>query len=153
MNKYTYLIPVAAIAVSGALLYGSVQAKAATASNWRESLVQTLASKLGVDQSKVQTAFSDIRMERRAEAKSRFEERLSELVTLGKITESQKTAILNKKAELQKEWDADEVKREEHRAELTKWADANGIDLSVAGFGMGMGKGDGMGMGRGRGNW
>lgn len=145
MNKYTYIIPAAAILVSGSLLYGTMQAKASTTSNWRESLIQTLANKLGVDQNKVQTAFADIRKERLAEAQTRYEERLSELVTLGKITESQKKAILAKKAELQKEWEANEVKRDEHRAELAKWAESNGIDLSIVGFGMGMG--------RGRGGW
>lgn len=154
MNYKTLIIPVAALAVSGALLYGSMtKVKATTTNNWKQNLVETLASKLGVSTDKVSSAMTDLREERRSEMQSRFEERLNELVTLGKITSEQKDKILAKKAELQKEWEAKETERQAHREAMQKWASDNGIDLSQIDMMGGMGRGRGMG-GRGmHGEW
>lgn len=157
MNKKTFIIPAVALAVSGAMLYSSLNASRARAfdtTDWKTSFVQTLADKLGVSSDKVETAVGDIRSENRVEAQSRYEERLGELVQLGKITESQKQLILDKKAELQKEWDAQQSQRQQHQEELRSWASDNGIDLSVIGPIGGMGHmGEGRGMGMGRGGW
>ena len=147
-----YIVPALAIALSAGVIY-TTSVKAATPTDWRTSFVNSLAEKLGVSNDKVDSAVTDLRSERRVEMQNRYQERLDELVTLGKITSTQKEAILAKKAELQKEWESEEIKREEHRAELTSWATENGIDLSVIGpMGLGGGMGEGRGMGM-RGDW
>ena len=157
MNKKNFIVPALALAISGGLLYSSMtRVKAVDTTDWRTSFVETLASKLGVSTDKVETAVDGLREDRRTTMQTRYEERLGELVELGKITESQKSAVLAKRAELQKEWDAQNTVRQQHQEELRTWASNNGIDLSVIGpMGMGGGRGEGMGggMGMGRGGW
>lgn len=144
------ILPALALTLSGSLYAASARpASAFDLDEWKTNFVQSLSTKLGISQDKVEVSLEEIRTEQRAQKQSRFEDRLSELVQLGKITEAQKTALMNKHAELQKEWEAQRAKREEHRQELENWATEQGIDLSVLGGfgGPGMG-GRGMGIAR-----
>lgn len=121
-----------------------------------ETLVQRIAQKFGLQQSSVQAVFDDVRKERQAEMQKRLEDRLTQAVKDGKLTDAQKNLILAKHKEMQanreKNRDAwmkmsPEERRNERqktRAELEAWAKANNIPLEwVMPYGRG-----GMGMGR-----
>lgn len=109
-------------------------------SNPMSSLVAKLATKFGVSEEEVQQVFDEEHKEREAQMEVKNEERLSRLVTDGKITEDQKTLILAKQKELKERGKSDfesiksmtaEQRRsfmEEKRAELESWADENNID-------------------------
>ena len=138
MNKKTLLIPAVAITLVGATLFISTQVSAQSGYGYGQTLVQKLAQKLGLGESNVQSALDDIRKENQAERQKIYEERLSQLVTEGKITEAQKQAILKKHAQLQ-------TQRENNRAEMETWAKQNGLEWPIM-FGL---KGGGYhGMGR-----
>lgn len=148
------------IALVGASAFGAQTAFAQGVDSQSE-LVARIAEKFGLNQSEVQTVVdqyrTEERTERQAEMKTKMEERLSQLVTDGKITNAQKQLILNKQAEMQtnrqqeftnfKDLSQSERKAamEKHKAELDAWAKENGIDLQYV---MPFGKG-GQGMMRG----
>lgn len=96
---------------------------------------QVLAEKLGVDQEEVSGAFQEMREERRQKMREMAEERLNQAVEDGVLTEDQKQALLDKKAEMQNQ-------REQHKAEMQSWFEENGIDHNqlreyLGGFGRG----------------
>lgn len=113
-----------------------------------QNMMQRLSEKLGLNQDKVKTAFSEIRTERQAEAKTQFEANLAQAVTDGKITEDQKNYIMEKHTAISAK--QDEVKQLQD--ELHTWATENNINLPIMGGMMGKGRGMGRDMG-GRGNW
>ena len=138
------LIPVfifAAISVAGIFKVSLIKA---TNDNPKSGLVQYLSEKLGIDQSKVQTVFDDYRSQeqstRQKENIEKYTSYLDGLVSEGKITELQKTAILAKHSELQETHEATDLSdksREEHKAlmekektDLETWAKEQGIDVS-----------------------
>lgn len=125
-----------------------------------KSFLQYLIEKFNLNKTDVENAAKDFRNERQEERLKTVEEKLTQAVTDGKITEEQKTKILEKIKSWQDEKDTwfgltrEErmTKRSEHRAEMKKWAEENGIDLhSIIGFGDGMHEGRGMRDGNGRG--
>lgn len=97
--------------------------------------IQKLIEKFNLNQEEVYNFLEEDREERRQEMQAHFEERLNQLVTDGKITETQKQAILSKKEELEQERAQNQEergeKREEHMEEMKKWAEENGIDLDI----------------------
>ncbi|MBI5044426.1 MAG: hypothetical protein HZC02_00690 [Candidatus Levybacteria bacterium] len=105
------------------------------------SLVQKLADRFGLNKSDVKAVFDEHKKEMVDKMQDKNEERLSQLVTEGKITVEQKTLILNKMKELQdrreaskdsfKDLSADErkAKMQEQKTALENWAKENGIDL------------------------
>lgn len=143
MNKQQ-IIPAVVLTVIGASIMATAS-YAQTSESGRDTMVQKLAAKLGIEETHVQTAFEQIRTERQQEMQAQFEERLNKAVSEGKITGAQKALILQKHEEMksQRETDRDQVKgktREERKAfmesrreEMKSWADANGIDLSLIG--------------------
>lgn len=156
MNK-KIIFPVAALSILGIGLLGINTASADDVSNPQTTLVQKIASKFGLNQNEVQKVFDEARNEHQTEMQKKHEERLNTLVSEGKITETQKTLILNKHKEMKaKRGDNDawikltpEERRSQmgtKRTELEKWAKANGIDTQYLFEGNGM-KGHGGGFG------
>ena len=155
MNK-KYYISAAVVAAFALAVMSSGNVFAQTPEVAKSTMVQKLAEKLGIDQSKVQTAFDSIHSERQAEMKKSMETKLTEAVATGKITEVQKQLILKKHAEMEasrvkKNASMQNKTREERKQEMEKrkteldaFAADNGIDLQY--FFMGDHKG-GRGMG------
>lgn len=142
MNKKLLLV-LGAITIIGVGVLGSSQAFAqeSIAQNPVNSLVQKIADKFGLNRDDVQAVFTEHKSEMKANMSARQEDRLSKLVSEGKITEAQKTLIINKQKELTekraanrdslKDLSREEIrsKMEAERAELEKWATDNGIDI------------------------
>ena len=121
----------------------------------QSTLLDKIIAKFNLNKDEVNQVVTDYRGERRQQMQSQYEERLNQAVADGKITEAQKQLILDKRAELQKEWDANQSQRDQHRQQLQDWAKQNGIDISYLMMGQGRGrggmmKGEGMGMVRGK---
>lgn len=124
------------------------------------TMISTLAQKLGVSEDKVKGVFTEMHTQRAKEMQAKVEERLTQAVKEGKITQEQKTLILNKHKELQSQHVEEKeswgnMTQEERRAsmqkkheELASWAEQNGIDPTyLVGFGKGMKRGHrGMGL-------
>ncbi len=135
------ILPLAAVAFIGAAAFSATVASAADDTGTQTSLVQKLADTFHVDKSKVQAVFDEHHTEKRAEMEKRYEERLTQAVTDGKITVEQKTKLLAKheelvaKMEAQKDTFQDKTHEERraameaHRTELETWAKDNDIDI------------------------
>jgi outer membrane murein-binding lipoprotein Lpp len=141
MRNHKMIVPAILLGslVLGAVVYGSkVFAEDTDATDHRAEQVQALAQKLGVDQSKVQTAMDEIRAERQKARQEEISTKLDQAVKDGVITVEQKQKIVDKFAEVKE-------KRGEKRSELQQWFKDNGIDSgkihSYIGFGDGSGKG------------
>lgn len=132
----------------------SVQASAATSNNPDDSLANKIATKFNLKKEDVQTVISDFHKEEhsqhQADRQKHTEERLTQAVKDGKITEEQKTKILEYLKTQQSFFEGlkDKTDEERHKAmethkeEVKKWASDNGIDLKyVMGGGPGMGRG------------
>ncbi len=138
--KSKFVLPVALIIVAGTAFIGSNVFAQASQSN--HPFATELAAKLGIDESKVETAFDEIRTERQKEMETAFEKRVNEALSSGKITAAQKDLILKKHEELQAQRDQERASMrdatpEERRTIMEKrhddmkaWADENGIDYS-----------------------
>jgi len=139
--KKTIIIPAFVLLIAGAAILGSAT-NAQAAQKDRQSMAQQLASKLGINESKVQTAFDTIHEDRQKKMESAFEKRVQDSATSGKITEAQQKLILAKHEEIQSERESErdsvrsmtpEDRRAHMQSERTafeSWADANGIDMS-----------------------
>lgn len=155
MNK-KIILPAAVLLIAGAVFSGTA-AYAQGNQNGQGNMVQELAQKLGIDESKVQTAFDEIRTEHKNEMQAQFTERLNQAVTDGKLTEDQKNQIIEKHEELQTQRETDREKvenmtkkerkayMESRREAMQKWAAAQGIDMqNLLGPAGGRGPGSGM---------
>lgn len=150
-QKVLIAVPVALLAL-GAI---STQVFAQT-NTGRQNLVQQLSLKLGISEDKVQAAFNEIQSDRQAEMQKAYEDKLTQLVTDGKVTQDQKQKILAKHKEIvdsknNSDWQnltpsERRLKMDQQRLDLEKWASDNGIDLSYV---MGLGMGRGWGVDRG----
>jgi hypothetical protein len=142
MKKKMLLPAIAAVVLSlGALGVGQIYAQDTT--DHHANLIQQLAQKLGVSEDKVKTAFDEIHSDKHAQMQSQMEQRLSQAVTDGKITEAQKQAILVKFAEMKNNMPvkidgfknmSQEQRRqamESKHTELESWAQQNGISLET----------------------
>lgn len=119
-----------------------------TNENHMANLVDKIATKFGLEKDDVQAVvdedrneyeakMKESREERQAEMEALFEESLNKEVADGKITQEQKTLILEKRKELHTNRQ-DAVKsthqerinaRESEHNELVGWATSNGIDV------------------------
>ncbi len=144
----------ATIGIAG--ISGLGVASAATtqpASGGASSLITKLAEKFNLKKEDVQAVFD----EDRAAHQQKLEERLSQAVESGKITEAQKAKIIAKLAELKAKHEANrdamkdkaaEERRaamQQEREDLQQWAKDNGIALNYLRFGMGHHHGPGGG--------
>ncbi len=121
-----------------------------------DTVVQRIAQKFGLQKSSVQSVFDDIRKERQAEMQKQLEERLTQAVKDGKLTDAQKNLILAKHKDMQANREKNREawmkmtpeerrnERQKTRAEFEAWAKTNNIPPEwVMPYGRG-----GMGMGR-----
>ncbi len=142
MNK-KLLVMLGTVTILGMSVLGSGQvfAQESTTQNPVNSLVQKIADKFGLNKVDVQAVFTEHKSEMNTKHSALQKDRLSELVSERKITEAQKTLIINKQKELAekratnkgslKDLGREEIrsKMEAEHAELEKWAKDNGIDL------------------------
>ncbi len=129
-----------AAVVGGGAFAINASAESSSSSDRVDSLASKIAEKFNVNKDEVKQIIDADReehmAERRAERQTRLEERLSTAVTNGKITEEQKTKILEYVKSQQTFFDSlkdmteDERKAamQKHRDEVKKWASDNGID-------------------------
>ncbi len=137
------------------LLIGSGVVAAKTSSSY-PLIVQRLAERFNLQPEEVNKVFTQVQQERWKQRQTLFEERLETAVKDGKITRTQKEALLKKRAEIQKKMD--EIrnssltpqekweKLSKLRLEMQNWAKDNQIDLSLC---LGPGFGPGIGWGKG----
>ena len=129
------IVPVVAMAVVGAGIYG-VSRAAADSKDGKSSIVQEIADAFHLDKSKVQAVFNKHKAEMHADRESHYEERLTRAVTDGKLTDSQKTLILAEHKKLVAELEAlrdsqpsdPKAEFEKIRQEGLDWAKVNNID-------------------------
>lgn len=119
----------------------AVQASAATPSSDDDSLAGKIATKFNLKKEDVQSVVKDYRTEKRtehhAEHQKRLEDRLTQAVKDGKLTEAQKTKVIEYMKSQQSFMESLKDKTEEerhkametHKEEVKKWASDNGIDL------------------------
>ena len=140
MNR-KIILPFVALAV---LAFGTLTmhsfASAQEITDPQSALVEKIATKFGLNKDEVQKVFDEERTEMHAQMQLKQEERLSQLVKDGKITEAQKTLIINKQKEMQTQRKANKdsfkdltpeerkTQMESKKAELDAWAKENGID-------------------------
>ena len=151
-------ILVTAVTVAGVGLFTVSQVSAQTPTlTPQESLIAKIATKFQLNQDDVKKVFDDHHAEVRSQMHARYEEYLSGLVAEGKITNEQKSLLLNKRKELESQFLQDksslkELTREERRqkmeakrTELDTWAKQHSIDPQYLMGPIGLkGKGHGM---------
>jgi hypothetical protein len=157
--KKSLLLPALALTMAGTVLFAT-QTFAET-TDPQQTLIEQIASKFNLNKDDVKAVFDQNRANKQAQMQQRFEAKLTQLVTDGKLTEDQKTKILEKVKELESNRAAEveklksmtpaerKVAMKTYRDELTQWASDNGIDLKslgLFGFGMGMMGSHDMGM-------
>lgn len=126
------------IIVTGLL---SVSYASAHESGEYPTIVKKLADKFNLNEDEVKAVFDEDRQEHFADMQANWAERLDDLVSEGKITNSQKDAIIKKHEEMHnkmvelKDLSPEErkVKMTEIREELKTWAESEGIDMSFIG--------------------
>jgi len=94
--------------------------------------IQAVIEKFNLNKDEVVKVLEEDRASRQEEMKAKFEEKLTTLVTEGKITQTQKDAIITKHNELQSKRDSSN--REEMRTqhdEFRNWLTEQGIDDSL----------------------
>jgi len=146
--KNKSIIAVITLVVVGIVFFGASAVEAQNDTAPFGDLAQKIATKFGVDQTEVVAVFEEHRQERQSQMQARFEERLNQYVTEGKLTQDQKALILAKHQELRSErlanqgnWQnlTPEERQSQMQAqheEMETWANANGIDTSIF-FGLG----------------
>ena len=123
-NSKLFMFIAATVILMGiAGFYGLKTARADEASQY-PPVMQKLVERFNLNEDEVKAVFDDFRVERQAEMKARFEERLNQAVSDGQISEEQKQLIIAKHEELRAE-------RNAKRDELKTWAEENGIDLQL----------------------
>jgi len=149
-------VTVMGLAGSGAALVHADSTSSTT--NGQTSLVDKIASTFGLDKSKVQAVFDQNRQEHEAAQTTKVTAELDKLVSSGKITSAQEKLILDKRAELQKERDANrdsmqsktpaerKAAMQAERTSLEQWAKDNNISTSYLRYVFGGPHGMGMGM-------
>ncbi|MBL8160053.1 hypothetical protein JNJ66_06380 [Candidatus Saccharibacteria bacterium] len=141
--------------IAGLAAVGTASAMTTTGTSG-DNLITKIAEKFNLNQDEVKAVFDEAHEEREAAQKQQVEEALTQAVTDGKLTEDQKQKLLDKRAELQAERQAErteieglsdedrqtamEGKREEmdtKRQELQQWLSDNGIDETYGRYLMG----------------
>jgi polyhydroxyalkanoate synthesis regulator phasin len=161
VTKKQILSTIASVVVIGSVVAVPVPAYAAGngwfgGGNFFSKFVDFFAQKFGLDKTQVTNAMTDFRTQ---QTKDREKKRLDPLVTQGKITADQETAIITELDALRAKYpfnpqdgktpDQRNTDRQNMQNEWKAWAQANNIDPTIAGpVGMRM-----MGGMRGGKNW
>ncbi|MBP6889606.1 MAG: hypothetical protein KBC83_04140 [Candidatus Moranbacteria bacterium] len=157
MNKKKFtLATLAVIVTSGVVILGVGRASADT--NTQSTLVQMIAQKFGLNQSDVQSVFSQHHQERQGQMTEQLKTKLDQEVAAGKMTVEQETLLLNKYKELSDKRASQmenfknltpaekQAAREKEKQDLVDWAKQNNVDIQYLHGGsrqMGMGHGFG----------
>lgn len=147
------LVPVFAVVVAGSTLFGvSTIVHAQTGTNMFSGLAQALATKFNLKETDVQSALTAYMQQQKGNwqqnMQQRQKQRLDTLVSQGKITSGQETAILNELTTLQKQYSPSsfqgmtQTQRQQamqnEKNAITTWANSQGINPTyVMPFGMG----------------
>jgi len=151
--KKAIIISALALTLLGLVSYGTAKAYAQGGPNNHSTIIEKLVDRFGLNKEEVETVFEEVRQERQQQGQARFEERLSQAVEEGKITEEQKQAVIDKKAEMQadcqqlKDLSPEERKEtmENHHQEMKTWVEEQGIDLTTLPLFLGRGPRGGLG--------
>jgi hypothetical protein len=140
------LVPAIALAIGSSIALGGTYARAQSEStNYYPPIVQKVADKFGLNVNDVQKVFDQERAEHKSIMVNRLEGRLAQLVSEGKLTETQKNALLQKHKQLLEQKKAGleslrnmtpeerKAKHEKMNAEWQAWTKENGIDPSILG--------------------
>lgn len=133
--KNTTKVSAITVAASVMLLAGAVPALAADSNAHKPSLIDRIASAFHLNHDDVQKQVQDFRAEKKQDRKAKFEDRLNQAVKEGKITEAQKTVILQKADDMKSFMESLKGKSPQERRnalkakhdELVQWAKDNGI--------------------------
>ncbi len=156
LSKKKIVSSLAVVMMLGSLLSATIPAYAATNSTQSgglfSGLIQFIAQKFGLDQNQVKSAvqgYHDTQKQNmQANMQTREKKRLDDLVSQGKITSAQETAIIAELAALQSKYNpanfkdltADQKKQkfQDEQNEIKAWAQAQGIDVKyvLPGYGV-----------------
>ena len=139
MKKLTLPVVVALVIGAGLLTTGTTFAQSVNGS--KTNLISELAQKLGVDQSKVQQAFDDIKKEHQTNIQNKMQSNLDALVKSGKITSAQEQAILAELATQKTKYDPSTLQGKtaaerkqffsNEQTELKNWLSSQGLDYAT----------------------
>lgn len=141
MNR-RIIVPVLALMAAGTIAVGAATVSAQTVDDsGYPSIVTKIAEKFNLNQAEVKAVFDEEREVHHADMQQKMEDRLTEAVKAGELTEAQKQAILTKQEEMQTEREANfeamknmtkeerQAAMEAKRTELQTWAESQGIDI------------------------
>lgn len=154
MKKITKIITASAVTVGAVTTMGLGMVHAASTTTGT-SLIDRLVQRFNLKKSDVQQVFDQYKTDQQANRQQKLEDRLTQAVKDGKLTEDQKTKILAKLKEVEANRQANRTAMEgktaaerqaaiaQERADLEKWASDNNIPLEYLrpGFGGGMHRG------------
>lgn len=149
--KRKMIIPtIALVAILGAVAVGTVTVSAQTP--MYGNLVSQIAQRFNLKESDVQDVVNQIRSTQMAQAKTNWENKLTQAVTDGKITDAQKQLIIAKSDEVKTQMAAlkglsvadKRAKMKQIFTDLEGWAKTNNINLKQIGL-FGVRPGFGMG--------
>ncbi len=121
-------------------------ASAATSKDSRTSIVDTLATKFGLNKDEVQKVFDEQKASMHAEREAKIADKIAELVKDGKLTQDQADKLTARAKELQTQREANrdkfkDLSKEERKAQMdkdreaiSKWFSDNKIDEKYARF-------------------
>lgn len=136
-------VSVASAGLAGVGGVGVASAMTPTDTN-STSIVEKIASKFNLDKDEVQKVFDEVHEERHAEMQAKQQERLTQAVADGKLTQEQADHIMTSTKEITelmqqaKSSDANETVRAEVREKvdaLRDWAKENDVDMKYIGHG------------------
>lgn len=141
MNR-RIIVPMLAVMAAGTIAVGAATVSARTVDeSGYPSIVTKLAEEFNLNQDEVRAVFDEEREAHHADMQQKMEDRLTEAVTAGELTEAQKQAILTKHEEMQTKHEANfeairnmtqaerRAAMEAKRTELQTWAESQGIDM------------------------
>lgn len=150
MKKSILLPALVAGAIGVGAVYGAAQIYAQGTPGTYPAIVQKIADKFGLNVNDVKSVFDQNRKDQQTQRETKFEQRLTQAVTDGKITDAQKQLIIAKHQELiaNRQTFFSSLKNmtpEQRKAAMLKqqqdlqaWAKQNNIDTQYlfGGFGM-----------------
>lgn len=144
MTLKKLIIPVLVTIIGGSVLFASVNAIHAQENGPFTGLAQAIASKFGLSESDVQSEIDSYMQTQRQNMQGKMQDmvktKLDSLVSSGKITSDQETAIINELAALKLKYmtgTPDKANFQNMQTDWTNWLKSQNIDQSVLGkFGM-----------------
>lgn len=142
-NKIKLGILILVLSLAGVTTFGVVRAYAQTPTGGPfQSIIQKLAQRFGLNETDVKAVFDEVHTKRLTQMDALYERRLTDAVQSGKLTETQKSLLIDKHKELQAKRQSDFASGQTmtfeqrksamqlQKQELQLWAQQNNIDLS-----------------------